>query len=360
LAMRRQQVDRQVAQSVRNTQRVAWLTAMLTVCLAVIAEVALRTSTVQAALPLPRLWYNEFFDKKLLDLAELEARQGVDVLFVGSSEVFTGVDPEVFDAEVERLTGEQIASYNAGFDAFSAVTANIFTQNVFSEITSPSVILYGLAPRDVSANSRERMEFDSVVVSTPLAATYVDNSLRNRAQRFLLKNWYLYRYSSALELAVGEWLGRPYKRDDVSFISSRGFRDDPTRRLDDDMLRAARGEYLDNIEDFEVGGGPIGALIDLMDYCDTNGIQLVIYNAPQDVYVYDLFDGGRADYDAYVRAVRALADEHGAAFIDMQPFVDDGQIERGDFRNLNHLNLHGARKLSALLAQEMAARGLVP
>jgi hypothetical protein len=188
----------------------------------------------------------------------------------------------------------------------------------------------------------------------------VDSSLRNRAQRFLLKNWYLYRYSSALELALGDWLGKPYKRDNVSFLSRQGFWTEDTPRMDDDMPGATRRSYLDGIEHFEMDGEPIEALIDLMDYCDTNGLRLVIYNTPQDVYVYDLFSGGRADYDTYVRAVRVLAEEHGAAFVDMQPFVDDGQIERGDFRNLNHLNLHGARKLSALLAQEMVARGLIP
>jgi hypothetical protein len=360
LAMRWQQVDRQVAQSARNAQRVTWLTAMLTICLAVIAEVTLRMPAVQAALPLPRLWYNELFDKKLLDMTTLESRQGVDVLFVGSSEVFTGIDPEMFDAEVKRLTGEQVISYNAGLNAFSAVTTSAFTQAVFSGITSPSVIVYGVAPRDMNANSRERMAMDSAVVSAPLAAAYMDNSLRNRAQRFLLKNWYLYRYSSALELALGDWLGRPYKRDDVSSISQRGFWTEDTRRMDDVIPGKERRRYLALIEHFEMGGEPVEALVDLIDYCETNGFRLVIYNAPQDAYVYDLFDGGRADYDAYVRTIRALIDEHGAEFIDMQTAVDEGQIERGDFRNLNHLNLYGARKLSALLAQEMVARGLVP
>jgi hypothetical protein len=360
LAMRWKQVDRQMAQSAPNVQRVARLTAMLTVCLAVIAEVALRMPAVQAALPLPRLWYSEILDKKLRDMTTLESGQGVDVLFVGSSEVLRGIDPEVFDTEVERLTDKQVISYNAGVMGFSAVSTSAFTQTVFTEITSPSVIVYGVGPRDMNANSRKRRAQDREVVSTPMAAAYMDNSLLGRAQRLLLNNWYLYRYSSALELALSDWLGRPYKRDDVSFISQRGFWTEKGRRLDDVIPSGERSKYLNDIEHFAVGGKPVKALVDMMDYCDTNGFRLVIYNMPQHVYVYDLFSGGRAEYDAYVRTIRTLADEHGTEFIDMQMVVDEGQIERDDFCNLNHLNSHGAQRLSALLAQEMVARGLVP
>jgi hypothetical protein len=93
-------VSRSSISSSEGPRRGGWLTfAAALVVLLVAAEVALRVPAVRRVLP-PRTHFYQSSIAELLD--ELEAVKSiegrVDVLFIGSSVVFTDVNPLLFDA----------------------------------------------------------------------------------------------------------------------------------------------------------------------------------------------------------------------------------------------------------------------
>ena len=81
-----------------------------------LAEGAARLAVAVGKLPSPEpyLWHRPEVYTKLDQMQALESDKPIDVLFVGSSVAYAGIDPTLFDTEVEALTGRSVVSYNAG------------------------------------------------------------------------------------------------------------------------------------------------------------------------------------------------------------------------------------------------------
>lgn len=96
------------------------------------------------------------------------------------------------------------------------------------------------------------------------------------------------------------------------------------------------GEYL---EDFYM----------IVDYCEKNDIELILYSAPvQDFFILQY--GG--DYDAYVDRMEELATECGLSYYDFNLCKEEFlQLDTADFRDDNHLNINGSTKFCELFGE---------
>jgi hypothetical protein len=334
--------------------------AASTLAVLIVAEVILRLPAMQAALPPVQNFHSPVVDHQLTQLEALEAQTDVDVLFIGSSEVFRDVAPATFDKRVEELTGHDLTSYNMGMESFSMVTTSIFMRDVFGRYTSPEVLVIGLAPRDLNANSRNRIETDPKLLSTTGIRAYRGDMPWHLAQRWALRNWYLYRYSTSLQILARDWLGgEPHDEIKWWYITPQGWQQNIEQRLSDDVDGILdRTIYPDLVNDFYIGGEPLQQFEELLRYCKAKEMRCVLVNTPQSRYAFDFFPNGRADYDSYVETVRSIAAIYGLEFLDMQPLADAGQLDDEDFENVNHLNRWGAIRFSRVLAERMVETGV--
>jgi hypothetical protein len=73
-----------------------------------------------------------------------------DVIFMGSSVVGTGLDPQVAEAEVAAGTGRTIRALNLGTSAGGVGTSYLMLKNLISRAKQPRVIVVGVALGDVT------------------------------------------------------------------------------------------------------------------------------------------------------------------------------------------------------------------
>lgn len=88
-----------------------------------------------------------------ITLARLEdyARRGpVDCIFVGSSTVYRGVDPDAFSAAYAAETGQPLRCFNFGVLDLTASTAGKLARILVQEY-HPALLIYGTTPHDYSA-----------------------------------------------------------------------------------------------------------------------------------------------------------------------------------------------------------------
>lgn len=87
-------------------------------------------------------------------------------------------------------------------------------------------------------------------------------------------------------------------------------------------------------------------------YCAQNGIRLVLFTAP----LPSAYVSNTAQYQAYVDAVNAFAQEHGTEYWDFSLYRDPHAMDLGggDFSDAHHLNGIGAEKFTAVLCDVIA------
>ncbi len=96
---------------------------------------------------------------------------------------------------------------------------------------------------------------------------------------------------------------------------------------------------------YEVNPGDVDALRHLLGELAGRGIRVLVANLPVTGRFVAMADDGRADYDAYLRQVRAATEESGATWLDAmdRPWPDHL------FADVNHLNDQGAAELQPLV-----------
>ena len=90
----------------------------------------------------------------------------------------------------------------------------------------------------------------------------------------------------------------------------------------------------------------------IAEYCEENGIRLVLFTAP----LPSAYVSNTAQYQAYVDAVNAFAREHDTVYWDFSLYRDPRAMDLGggDFSDAHHLNGIGAEKFTAVLCDVIA------
>jgi hypothetical protein len=89
------------------------------------------------------------FEKQLARLEKVEITDGpIDCIFIGSSLVWLGLNPEVFENSYWRETGDKLHCFNFGVEAMPATVVAGLVPTLINEY-KPRLIIYGIHARDL-------------------------------------------------------------------------------------------------------------------------------------------------------------------------------------------------------------------
>jgi hypothetical protein len=284
-----------------------------------------------------------------------------------------------FDAVMnDRLSapGSPIESRSINLSAPGQIPSDAFLtlQEALNEGLRPSLVVYGVAPRDFldstmsSPYETETYKYLSRLVST----TAIDSRLRDDVFRSLGRHLFsslpLLRYAVDIQMLVGKammevcdcfsggssdtislekrmaLMGR-YKPLDMvpGFIHAEITRGADVDKLYADNLSDYRARYGRPEADFY--DGQIACFEVLARFCREREIDLVVVNMPIRKCNLDLLDPGI--HSKYIADVSRVSTEYGALFLDLCK-VDE--YSKRDYRDSVHLNGFGGRKFLDRLA----------
>jgi hypothetical protein len=121
-----------------------------------VSEAAVRIFLIGTGSPAPHIGsLNAELDIKLSMLDALEEQKGqIDCIFLGSSQLDTGVDPEVFSRQFEENVGFEPVCFNFSLATLTASPAGVFAEILIRRY-QPVLLIYGTSARDYSTNFGE-------------------------------------------------------------------------------------------------------------------------------------------------------------------------------------------------------------
>lgn len=311
------------------------LSALMLIAIVAAAEVAARSAIVREHLRPDSLgapfW---LIDAQRHRLERFEREGGeVDCLFLGSSMVLSGIDPDVFAAQLEARTGDRIRCFNFGSQALTADEAGLMSEYLIAT-EHPRLLIYGPGTRDLTSVVRGQHLSDSAWARYRRGEFSIDGWLAERS--------YAYRYVLAYR--------GPTELGDVALatrVRPNGFA--PADGVADAAMLARIDLFLRNqLGDFGVAPEQLAGL-DAVIGLGGAETAVAVVRLPVHSRVLERLHGN-ADFHRGAEAIAAAAARGDAPLWDATSSVvgDDGMAD------LVHLNPSGAAVFSRWLADRVA------
>ena len=323
---------------------------LLGVCLLVAGvEGLLRIRWVRDSLPMPNPYYiGDVEGKARLMEATLREHNRVDALFIGSSVVGRGFDACLFDAELMRLAGVDVVSFNGWMSGLKPSCVAFYLDRFWGPRVAPRVIFQGVRlvtmdadalPPEYKAFRRGRYE-KLWMTKTPTAI--------GRAKLWALDHVRLYHYRSFLPEYLRDFRWPPHRIRGAE-LTARGQVAHSVRPVEagdieglpteEDLARL--GWYTLRYEGNR-GGARLekgqDALRRTAAWCRQRGIAYVLVNIPEHRDRFSAPEGPEL-YAAYLADMRKLAGELGADFIDVTR--GDATAYGDDCYDFDHFHMSG-------------------
>ena len=315
----------------------------LTVAIAGVVELAARTDLLRERLPAETVGGGLVqLDLKLVLLRELVERRGpVDCLFVGSSQVYRSIDPEIVDGLLRQAAGRDVRCFNFGLGGMSETSEASLTKILLAKVRPPLLVVgassYGLFER------KDRDQFESHLKES---AWY-----RFQGGEFSVGGWL-----SDRSVAFRQYLGYLFWRDQsgeakqklhqaVAGMTADGYgRSEPGefRGIDAGAARALRR--------YEVSPDRLSSLSELLRL-RSSGLEVLVVEVPVSETALQHFGDGEADHRQALDAIEELAVRHGVPF---WRFPADRTIPADGWADFIHLNRTGAEAYSRWLGERLA------
>lgn len=303
------------------------------------------------ALPDPLIWSGPEMQYKERQIRRLQASGGASVVFLGSSVVDAGVDPSSMSLATRRPV------YNAGTGGASLGMIDLWARRVVVPRLRPDVVVLGLASRELNPHDPEQARLERDFFESR-AVKRLDNGERllQRVER-TAEGWSsLFRYRTVLRqprflskaLGLGSAPGRDGYRALVADDGQHKRFLHLTFTGDPHVGRVLANRELRN---YEVGHRQLSTARGLISFLERQASHVIVVNMPETPTWLSLHPRGEADHEAFVAAIRALA-----ASAEVR-FIDGGVWQEDLFADPAHLNGKGARRLSALLEEELRRLG---
>jgi hypothetical protein len=301
---------------------------------------------------LPRVYGSGNESRWKLELYEAQ-RKPPDVVFLGCSYEFFGINPRIVDAEVESHTGTAIRSLNLSSAGATCLTQTLLMRRILERGLPPRVVYLGLSPRSVE-DSRRKWQIAGI------------RALGEARDARLILPEDLSLLGEAFRAAA---FRSNHQIDDTSLIMRRLFVGAP-------LMPAAKAQYDDrgwarwlggdrkrfrNNEDGGAGQFPVGnggafdrpnvngrALRWAIAALQSKGVSVRLLEMPLPSTASTRDD--RVSRGAYRRFVDALGAAAGLAVL--RPPRD--VVADRDFFDDGHLSAQGAEKFSRWLAKDVA------
>jgi len=319
------------------------LAVIILIVFLALMEILARTKTIQTILPTPSIGSgHKNLDVKLDGLRKLVEKEGpVDCIFIGSSMVLRGIDPEIFQQAFQEKTGQKIQCYNFGFAALNPGVAKMVV-SVLNDIYHPRLIVWGTMPtefhKDISPSVTRKVMLNPWFQYRSTGVFSLDGWLLDHsfAFRYYLRLMYGLKHSKLAARLVHQ-----EKR-----VNSRGFycADERKKRPLKDRLRDIKRRLPDLRPDPE-SYAAMESICNLRPETD-----IVIYENPVHPVYLTIYGGSPEEYHRTSNEIGEKIKQLGVLFI---PRIQPGHIPKDGWGNSYHLNFIGAQVFSRWLGEKI-------
>jgi hypothetical protein len=307
-------------------------------------ELFIRTEFVRSRLNAPTMGSRHGqFENQLARLDRVIAQEGsVDCIFLGSSLVWLGVEPQTFAQAYQRETGQDIRCFTFGVSAMPASAAGPVAK-ILSEDYHPKLLVYGLSARDFAFPSEA--EDAAVILETPW--------VQYRTGHFTVRGW-LYEYFYSLHyLSHFHRLLRldfsPLENDfGTTPAEWHGFL--PKDKPITDKSLVSANEYAHKwLYNYKIWPDNLLGLEQVVQQ-SSPAMQVIILEMPVPPTHFAYFKNGRSDFEQYVTEVENVL---AAGSVPFWRTVDLQLIPPEDWWDPSHMNAQGAKIFSEWLGHRI-------
>ena len=305
----------------------------------------------------PLWWHDLFTQRKEAQMRRLRREGPMDVVFIGSSKMLYGLDPDVVSGRLG------LRCYNASIYRGVPTVTEAWLQDRVLEVLEPRVVVVGMSPTEVNDNSPLTTRLDEYRAAPVFTAgparrvlfAAADRSALARFSRMVKQPRRLARavVRAAQDRSSWQWT-LPTEIDGALGPSGQGL------NLQDrsyghgprmyELIRSQAGVNYDN------GGIQSGAYPRIVARNADAGARTLFAAMPAaQEFLDDMFEGGRVAWAREWEKLRALAAELDVPVVD----VANGFEDHAWYADMVHLNGHGRREFSARLAEALEPH-LVP
>ena len=297
--------------------------------------------------------YHYLFEVKWFQLERyVEKHGGVDVIFMGSSLVNSGIVPgEVNQAYVEMTGGEPLRIFNFGIEGMTIQPNSVVTE-LLIETYHPQAIIFGTEIRDYYAKN-------GVVVAERFLS---DDWVQYRLGDFSVRGWMAdnstaYRYF----LAYRNWMTWEFHDNHAivlhrtAILKEDGYdvenRVATEHTLLPDPSNDEDREAIEFFAGFEIDDGRLENLQTIIDLGKEHGVTIIFLEMPVVPTFYGYFERGEEEHVQFIEVISEIITSNGNVLIPSPPediFPEDGRSDRV------HLNKFGAPVYSQYLGVWLA------
>lgn len=318
------------------------------------AEFLVRTAFLRSRLPVPSIGSgHRNLDLKLSFLNDFIKTHGsVDCIFLGSSFIFYGIDPEVVQQAYEEKTGKSMRSFNFGISGLSLPAAAVLAK-ILTKLYRPGLIVLGVLPgyEGVGRGAEQR------ITSNPWIQYHL--GMRNFTG-WVIDHSRAYRYY--LRLLI--WLDNPElsaKIDRLEMnmsLSGYAHGRSAKRKIRSNLTIRNKPKILEQMKNFKISPKHFSALEQILQF--HTQVQIIIVEVPVHPVFFTFFERGVEDHQQIIAGTRDRAIHYGVPFL---PTTHLNLIPDEGWLNFNHLNSAGAKIFSRWLGNtigDVAGRTLAP
>ena len=337
-----------------------WRALLLLAVLLAALEGLARSPWVQQRLAVASLGsYHYQFEIKWFQLQRyVQAHDGVDVLFLGSSLVNSGIQPQEVNRAYVQASGENpLRIFNFGVEGLT-IQPNSVVAQLLVESFHPKVIIFGTEIRDYAANN-----------GVETAEKFLGGDwLRYRLGEFSLRGW-LAEHSAAARyfLAYRNWMSWDFAANHSQVITrtrkltADGYdvenRIAERAQLDVDPSNPEDAEALAVFAGFRIDEGRLANLQALLDLQQAAGVRVLVVEMPVTPQFYQLFEHGMDAHDEFVQVVSAQVQAGGSLFY---PALPEDQLPEDGRSDRVHLSKYGAAVFSRDIGDWLAGLSSQP
>lgn len=261
-----------------------------------------------------------------------EPKNSIDILFFGTSHVYCGINP------IQLWQERGVTSFVRSSSGQTAAQSLYLLKEALRTQTPRLVCLdvYGSTPYVSAMEDRWPMLFESAAWNSNTLAVMLENAQEQPLYSRLLP--FLNYRDRVFTLTARDYMFTERTTGMKGFQPTYGeFRPwqegDPWSMETDE----AQQEQIDP------------ALDEIVALCRENNIPLFLYKLPA------------ASWNAgYSEAIQGYAAQQGVPFLDLTPLVGQLGLQPSDFMNDDHLNAHGAQKVTAYLGETLTQQYTFP
>ncbi len=276
-----------------------------------------------------------------------EERNSLDVVFIGASDIYTSFMPgrayEQYGFTSYLFASESITAEGVK----TAVKETVRTQHPGMVVVEANAFLYGNSNNEANQANIHKF-FDNLPFSLNKLDYIMQKVPVDERWEYIFP---LIKYHSLWT----EYPGRLYMAASNLTLDMRGFNYLKGFRTTANVLKSKKPCLNDKLSE-ETGEKDLdpdleAELMDLLDYCDKNNVNLVFVRAPH--YVT------KETYDRVLRSnkMASIVNEYGFSYYNFENDAKHiGIDEKHDFYNEDHMNVYGALKFTDYLAEKLLYR----